>query len=387
MARVTTTLFGNLALIPAPAVVPCVESLQFLTDMSESNDGSEQNIQLRTKARQTLQYQIPLKPATDADVFNTGYGALRKKWAIPLWIEAQPVGTVANGATLINCITNVYDFRNDSLAFLFDITGKYQVLEISTFDSTKINLSSPIVGLFRSAYLMPCRIGRVSGSMAKQFSGYSGNVKVQFFVEDTLAITGAEPTQYLSNDIYFEAGLFENGSTETEIEQRNDIIDFNLGVSESRTPWLHAKHGRQHNSQMRNAQEIRTYKEFLYRRAGKSKVFWMPTFLNDLRLQNTGNIVSTIVTYRDSYLEYTQNRVHIAIEAGGVWYPRIISAPTPTSADTMQFTIDSPLNVDASTVTRISYLGLYRLDSDSIDLNYGSSLLTEASVRIKELLP
>lgn len=386
MSRVTTTLYGNLALIPVPAETPAVESLQFLTDDFESYNGLEENIQLRTKARQVLQYKIPLQALAQADVFNTAYGAIRKKWAIPLWIEMQSVGQVNNAATFILCNTALYDFRDNSLAYLYDITGKFQVLEISTVVSDRINVSA-ISDFFRNAYLMPCRIGRVSGSINKKLNGLTGSLDLQFFVEDTKSLSGAMPIQYLSNDIYYEAGLLDNNEILTSIEKREDIIDFDLGVSVSRSPWINSKHSRQHNIKPATPQEIRTYKEFLYRRQGKSKLFWTPTFLNDIFCLNIGLVVSTIIANRDSYLEYAQNRIHIAIESGGVWYPRLISSPSPTSTTTMQFTIDSPLNVQASSITRISYLGLYRLDSDVIEIMYGSNLMAESSVRIKELLP
>lgn len=386
MAKITTALFGQLALIPQVAELPIKEQLQFKTDQIVSWNGTEQNIQLREKPRQSFNFSIPLKASQDPSAFNTAYGAIRQKWAVPVWTEAQYVGNVTAGLTSISCDVTNYDLRAASLAMLFNGCGGYQVLEISTLGAASINLSGVTLAM-RGAMLIPVRVGWVSADISRETKGHAAKIGINFDVIDTASYSPVAPEQYLSNDIYYEAGLLDGDSTDTNIEKRQDIIDFELGPVEQRSPWLRSKFGRSYRRVMVTPQERKAFRDFIYRRAGKANQFWMPTFTHDLRITNTGTVVSTLVLPKDSYIDYATGRTHVAIEAGGVWYPRIISAPTSTGADTMQLTLSSALNVPANTIQRVSYLGLHRLDTDLIEFNYSSAKAVESSVRLLELSP
>ena len=120
MAKINTTLFGELPFLPQVAEIPVTETLSFLTDSIIHYDGTEQNIQLRSKPRQKFEYSIPIKYKDNADLFNTLSGAIRKKWAVPNWTDLQPVGNINIDATNINCDTVNFDLRANSLAMIFD---------------------------------------------------------------------------------------------------------------------------------------------------------------------------------------------------------------------------------------------------------------------------
>lgn len=387
MAKITTALFGQLAFIPQVAEVPILEQLSFLTDQIVSWNGTEQNIQLRSKPRQSFNFSIPYNAATGPAMFNTAWGAIRQKWAVPVWTDAQYVGNVTAGAALVMCDTVNYDLRANSLALLYNGCGGYQIVEISSIAADRINVSPVIATTMKGCMLIPVRVGYVSADIGKPTKGHSGKVTINFDVSDTFEYNPTAPDQYLSNDIYYTAGLLDGEMTDQNVTKRNDVIDFDLGVVDRRSPWLISKFGRTFRQVMVTPAERKTYRDFIYRRAGKYRPFWMPTFQHDLRITNTGTIVSTLVTPKDSYLDYATGRTHVAIKAAGVWYPRVISAPTSTGADTMQFTLSSPLNIPASTVQMVSYLGLNRLDTDLIEFNYSSSKAVESAVRILELTP
>lgn len=385
MPKINTTLYGELALITQVAEIPITETLEFLTDQIESNNGTEQNIQLRSKARQTFQFNIPLQAGLDADVFNTSYGAIRKKWAVPQWTDAQYVGSVSALATSVACDTVNFDLRANSLAMLYNGCGQYRIVEIVSKTDTLINFAAgPAI---KGAMLIPVRVGHVVGNITKPTNGYNGKVSLTFNVEDLIEVSPADPAQYLGNDIYYEPSLLDGGQIETTFQMRQDVNDYELGLVEYRTTWLRSKFGRRYRSMMVTPQERKAFRDFVYRRQGKSRPFWMPTFQNDLRVLNTGTVVSTLVISADSYIDYAADRTHIAIEAGGVWYPRVISAPTPTTPGVIQVTLSAPLNIPASTIRRVSYLGLNRLNTDMVEFNYSSPKAVESAFQILELSP
>lgn len=387
MAKITTNLFGQLAIFPQQVEAPVKETLEFLTDVMESHNGSEQRLQLRSKARQTFDYTMPLQAWHMAAAFNTEYGAIRKRRAVPIWTEAQYIGLVIENATLIGCNTAFYDFRPNSLAMIYKDFDNWQVVEIISVEADHIVLSNGAKASSDS-YLMPVRIGFVSANVDKPTNGHNGKTKVTFEIEDNLEFSAAVPTQYLSNDIYYEASLLSGSSVSRSIESRLDINDFGLGPVERRSPWKNARFATLYNKLVKNAEEMRQFKDFLYRRAGKFRAFWMPTFEVNMRVKNTGTVVSTLVIESDSFLDYATLRTNIAVQTiSGVWLPRVVSNPVQINSTSVQLTLSSPLNIAAKDIARVCYLGLNRLDADRIEISWNGGGIAETQFRILELKP
>lgn len=385
MAKITTQLFGELAILPQQAEAPIKETLAFLTDVMQAYNAKEQRLQLRTKARQTFAYTVPLQAWHMAAAFNTGYGAIRKRWAVPIWTEAQFVGTVAENAASIVCDTDNYDLRPASLAMLYAGCDKWQVVEISTVEAGQINIASDVTAVV-GAWLLPVRLGWISDTIDKPTSGHNGKSSVTFEIEDTLELVGDVPPQYLANDIYYDAPLLSSGTLSRSIEQKLDKNDFDLGVVEYRSTWTNAQFGTPFRWIIEGPAAMRAYKKFLYRRAGKFRAFWTPTFENNMRVANTGTIASTLVIQNDAWTDYASVRTNIAIQrTNGTWLLRTVSNPVQIDATRIQLTLSSALNIPANDIARVSYLGLNRLDSDSIEINWNGNNVAEANVRILEL--
>jgi hypothetical protein len=171
------------------------------------------------------------------------------------------------------------------------------------------------------------------------------------------------------------------------VQRRVDIVDYSLGPVVRRSPWLNSRYGTPYRSLLNGASEVRSYKNFLYRRSGKYRSFWMPSFENNFRLVSTGNINSTIVVESDSLNDWSL-RTNIAIQTiDGNWYPRVISNPVQVVGNRLQLTLSSPLNVNASNIARISFLGLYRFDADKIELRWIGNGIVETEVSILEITP
>lgn len=387
MAKITTQLFGELAILPRQAEAPIKETLEFLTDVMESYNGTEQRLQLRTKARQTFDYTVPLQSWHMAAAFNTEYGAIRKRWAVPIWTEAQYVGTVAQNAPTIACDTTNYDLRSQSLALLYAGCDKWQVIEIATAETGVITLLGGVTGVV-GAWLLPVRLGWIANTIDKPTNGHNGKSQLIFEIDDTLPLSSDAPPQYLGNDIYYEVGLLSGDAVDRSLEQRLDENDFDLGPIERRTTWANARFATPFRRVINGAAEMRAYKNFLYRRAGKFRAFWQPSFEVNMRPMNTGVIASTLVIKSDSYIDYGSIRKNIAIQTmAGAWLLRTVSNPIQINADSVQLTLSSALNINVANIARISYLGLNRFDADRIELNWIGNGVAESTVRILELTP
>lgn len=387
MAKITTNLFGELAILPHPSETPIKETLEFLTDVLPSHNGKEKRIQLRSKPRQTFGYKVPTQAWQMASSFNTGYAAIRDRWAVPVWTESQYVGSVIQDASAIECNTSIYDLRPDSLAMLFTACNGWQVIEIVSVEPGQINIA-PGVRNFAGAWLVPVRLGWIAGNINRPTNGHSGKTELTFEIDDNPLFVPEAPAQYDGFDIYYEPGLLSGASVSRSIEKSLDVTDYSLGPVSRRSPWLNSRFATPYRSLLEGMAQVHEYKNWLFRRAGKFRPFWFPTFEVNMRVKNAGNITSTLVIESDSYIAYAANRTRIAIQTTtGAWHIRTVSNPVQINADSVQLTLSSALNIHVNNVARVSFLGFNRLDADRIELNWNTNNVVEANVRILELNP
>ena len=385
MAKITTSLFGELAILPHPAEVPVKETLEFLTDVLQSYKGKEQRLQLRSKPRHYYEYKIPVQVWNSAAAFNTEAGAIRKRWAVPVWTEAQFIGDIAEAAVSVSCNTSLYDLRANSLALLFVNYESWQIVEIVSKTSNSITPLNSLSAM-NGAWLIPIRLGWIAGNIDKPTNGHNGKTSVMFEIEDSLSLVPPAPAQYLSKDIYYDAGLLSGDSVSRSIQQRADVVDYSLGPTARRSPWDFSRYGSPHRSIIEGASKMRDYKNFLFRRAGKFREFFIPTFENNLSCLNVGTVDSTLVVKSDSFIDYANFRTSIAVQRmNGTWLARGISNPVQIDLERIQLTLSSALNIQASDIARISFLNLHRFDADLIEITWIGNNVAESEVQILEI--
>jgi len=73
---------------------PAKESLAWKTDVIESMNGSEDRLQVRLSPRQQFQLSYPANAKETARAFNTIYGERGEQWLVPVWSQAQRLGSV-----------------------------------------------------------------------------------------------------------------------------------------------------------------------------------------------------------------------------------------------------------------------------------------------------
>lgn len=387
MANVFTAFFGNLALLPMQAQAPATESLEWLTDMMTSKNGTESPLSVRGNARQSLTFTTPewydLKPM----ILNTEYGGLRRQWAVPLWTETQQLGPINAGGTTITCLTDDYDFRNESLALLWESPTNWQIIEIINVNSGSLQIYKP-VHKFTKPLLMPVRRGYVNGNISKRVTGFDSESSISYDIEDNLDVSQLIPDQFLGYDIYFDSAQMDGESQDLKINSRVDVVDYDLGLRARRAPWRYNRNTRTQRFLAEGPTEVRALRRFLARRRGRERRFWQPSFENDLRLLSTGTINTTVLTYEDGYFDWSTRRTHLAfLLDDGTWQARTLSAASSIGSGKMQFTINSALGVDAKRVRCISWLGLKRFDTDRVEIDWLGNYVMATTINITELQP
>lgn len=374
--RVNTTLYGELTLLTHCPLVGAVESMGFVTAISRSFNGTEDRQPLRDMPQQSISLSYVAMPS----YFDVEYADIRKRWAIPFDQEIQYVGDVANGATVINCDTSLSDFRDNSLALLKN-GSEFRVVEIEAVNPDSLDLLNQVSGIV-NATISPLRVCVIDGDIGRSYNTTYQDSVVLFKVIDTTELPEQLPSQtYKGKDLYYPTLYTDNGRLETRIRRQQDLVDYSIGLFATRTRELNSNVLKNWNFQTDNRVELINFKKFLFRRLGMFREFYMPSFEQNMKLKNTGLVTNSIDVERTNYIE----RKNISLWVGSEWRSFEVLSTTQPNSTTTRLSLSQPVNEQASAIKRISYLGLYRLNSDSVDINYGGNGFATISMPIVEL--
>lgn len=386
MSKYVSANFGTVAAIIKQPTIPMRETYDWLTDIITSYNGIEDRTPLRLKPRLSINHSFEFDDTNKYDLFNTVYGALRSQMAIPLWQYAQYVG--APGGTTITCDTTVYPLNLNELALVYSSDNSFVLSDITAVTGSNITLADSAIGL-TNAWLIPVKTGFAIGDASIESSGHNGVLKLLMRVDDADEITGDTPTQYLSKDTCYDQRLKGSGDVyKSAINAQQYLADFQLGKISEKAPWLNSKILQSYEIVLKNLPEYNTFLNWLHRRAGRHREFWRPTFERDFRIISAGAITTTIDVYKDSFIDWSSDRSHIAFQSNaGVWYPRAINSTTSLSSTTMRITLSSSLGLSTTDIFRMSYLGLRRLSIDSVNIDWIGKLVSKVQLADLEITP
>lgn len=360
------------------------ESLEWKTDILEAENGQEDALKVRDTPRQEFALQAYAGKDETQAAFNLLYSGLSSQWGIPIWSEAVTVGRVDEGVNTIYLSTVDRDFRQGGYAVIWQGSTRFQLVTVDALDPAFIVIDGSTDG-FENAVIVPVRAGRIKGEPTRAFNGTDWVLYVNFRIEDVAAITPAEPPQFAGYDLYFPdiGGLLEGDRSEGGFINRDDLIDFQLGKVDSFNPWSHSKVGYPYRVLLDGISEERDFREWLYRRAGKYRRFWMPTWEQDVRLVSYTSDSLTI--YEDDFVYTGSIRRTIGIESSaGTWVARNIVAISEPVGGLITLTLSSALQQD---VSRVSWLSLRRLSSDRVEIVHGTGGVAQVSLTTIELEP
>ncbi len=385
-----TVLGSRIVALPYIFEAPAKEVLEWKTDVLTTNDGSEQRVRLRKKPRQSFNVTYPIPYQEMARAENLVYGWLTRRWAVALWSEAQQVGTLLAGTTVINIDTTASDYRDGALIMIWESNRKSATADVGIVSAGTLTLNRPLAETFNNPWIVPVRLGRIVGNVSRATSGYNGSLEMTYEFSDNIDLDPpAAPTQFLGYDVYFDEAL-KNGEALTDsLQARVDVVDYGTAAGASfYSPWTYTRIGRPYKFLLQGLQDIWNFRKFLHRRAGRLRPFWVPTFENNMRIAQTGELTQSIEVYADDYREFAPERTHIGILLDdGTWLLRTINAATASGTDTAVIGLDAPININASRIRQISFLGLKRLDADRVELQWNSNRVLECTVRMMEIQP
>lgn len=387
---VVTTSLGDVLFIPAQWSAPLAERLAWHTDVTKSFDGeNEGRVCNMQQPRQRLEGEAPVNGSLFQSSYNLAYGNLDSvMWAMPHWgevVENEGVDLVNNR---VSCDTRFIDLRVGSLVLLWSgaCAGGWQLAVVTAIDDTYVELEDePTV---ETGLVVPVRLSTMTG-YNRTTRGYGASLALSQDATELVDLEGAAPAQFLGEDIYFDEILFSsNGELVEDVGNDVDIMDEDIGIVTIDRRMTDPTMRRPYEQMFDNLEDIWNFRLFLHRRKGRYRAFWSPSFHNDIRVKSTGALTTSFTAYKDDFLLGAGNRVHVAIQkADGSWLARTITNVVSISSTDMTVTLDTSIAMNGSDIVRVCYLGLRRLATDVVTLDWEGGGIVRVSFPTEELTP
>lgn len=376
--------------LPFQAKAPMTEQLAWKTNILTTINNKEQRVRVRNKPRQTFSTSYPISKQHHNLANNLVHGWQFRRWAIPLWTEVQQVGPINSGATNINCTTNVFDIRAGALIMLWESVDKNEIIEVQSVTGSGVVLTRGVSLTFTNPILLPVRLCRNLGGIGRDTSGFESFLLAKFEALDNIRLPEVVPPQYQGHDLYLtESLLLASDSNRHAIKARVDTIDYGPSIPHFTTPWQYARATMPFVAIKEGPAENWAFRQFLHRRAGRLRPFWIPTFENDFeKLPTQSGLVTTAIQVKENqYSQFTaSHRKDIAIELDtGVWEARRINGTSPIDSTSFTIALDTTLNVQAHQIKRISFLDLMRFDTDTININWQGNGVSSCEINMKQI--
>ena len=374
---------------PANWQTPIKEKLSWLTDVLRAEDGSEQRYALRSSPRWGVSFAFEmggqLRRIFENKLFDLGGQA----WAVPVWQDGTRLAAaVSAGASSVPVDTATRNYEVDGVAILMTDDGlSFEAFEIEAVAADALTLVRPLLQSWPAGtWIYPARISRFV-SPPKLTSHHAGYLSGSAEFESVLGAAGtyaAESSDYRGYPVLTDRPNWRDG---VGMSYRRQLAVFDAMVG--------AAHVLDRSNVAEPAQDVTwtafgrdeadSLRGFLYARAGRHKGIWVPTWAADIVPVSTiGTSDLSWQVQACGYPEHTggANRRDVRIELtdGTIFYRRITGAST-VSDSVESISLDTALGatVTADAVQLISWMTFCRLDDDSVEIEWPSATIAEAS--------
>lgn len=354
------------------------ESLEWMTDVLEAEEGDEQRIGRRMTPRQTWSFTSTAvgveRQAMEAAI--AGWGA--RTWALPLWPHGSDLKAAAiAGDAVLQAAGLSREFVAGGLALVIgEDSMDSEVVEVESFTATTIVLRR---GLSKpwpiGSVVYPAKSARLTDVAISRFTGDCSDAGVTFAVAVANPHPALDPATLPQHRGF---GVMETRPDWTQAptlsaERRLAVSDNGSGVprwsDRAGYPTLrqvlrYGPLGRAELDGMRRLQ---------YYLAGQLRALWVPSYASDLQLRTiaaagASNIDVAYCGYT-AYLRGQVGRTDIRIQtAAGIQY-RQITGSTDIGGGIERLGLASPLQLQLDPAERveISFLSLMHGDSDRVE--------------------
>lgn len=359
---------------------PVLERLEWATQITEVEDGTETRNKLRSSPRRTFEYAF-LMQTHEKRLFEEYVWAWKARvFALPIWTDCIIVTTaLLINDTNINVDTTDYtSIINDGVAILWDGYDNVESVEIVSFTSTALTL---IRGLTKNwpvgTKLFPVKSARMLDEVS--YTQPTDDVtmgNVTFQIINNLAIPAVD-----SPTAYEDAYVIEkepNRAEDMEVSTQSKLAIMDFGIA---SPFVDDRAGfpdqvTSYSFYATDRQDIWEWREWLHARAGRFTKFYLTQYSSDFELVQDIGAADTALHVRDQQYRafynthVTKRDIEIVLLDGTTYRRRITGANlgAPGEEDISILTLG--VLIPKNTVKRVSFLHGYRLDADAVEISW-----------------
>jgi hypothetical protein len=372
---------------------PISESLQWLTDILQSQTGYEQRRSLRLTPRISYEADLLIYD-TERQYFELamiGWGA--KTFALPIWNQQQWLKTAHSiGGLIVYCDTTHRNFRANRLAILrgqnaFD----NETIEIESVLADRLILKRPLQKNWSKG---TCLSPAVTAQMTSQpnlikRTDRMMRTSVAFTVTEAVDHPKSLPTTIYRNSPVLEEKPNEQNDFTHSYERLLAQLDNKTGFSLQKDLAQAAFSLYQYDWMTYGRVQQANLRALFYALRGSQKSIWLPTFSNDLTVKAVITANSQMIDIQwCGYTRFAQKQlgrqdIQIILRNKTVLYRRITSA-TEINNTTERLGVDQAFSnqINVKDILNISFISLCRLSNDTLTFEHinDSDGIAKASV-------
>lgn len=357
------------------------ESLEWMTDVLKSYNGTEQRISLRTHPRRRLAYDFLIAGGDTQAFDNILWGWQNRSFAVPYWqYKGKTTAPIIEGDTVIAVNTTSSGYAEGQTMCLFLSVDVYEVLEILSFTDTTITLKNGTAldwPTNSECYPVGISVFESNIPISRQTSNVlTGSAS---FLADPLTTTPYLPVAdatdvYLDTEIILKQPDWAN-PIDVGATYPIDTVDYSFGGRSYGVTDLTQTLNYLYRWIFKSRAEVETFRGFLNRCWGQQNAVFLPSWHDDFSV--TADIpsaaVSISVVDRNFFTLVGQNpaRANLYIRTRLGNFLRPIAAVGKTG-NIVNIGIGTALGIDISLsdIIQVSYVSLYRLSTDLVTIEW-----------------
>jgi hypothetical protein len=391
----TLRFLASLAdILPIDANTGIQEKFDWLTDILDNYNGTEQRIALRPRPRRTFTMSLTLLDDADRKAL---YDKLYKTIALSIIVPAYQYQTQLKQDTVIGdnkiyCNPVRADLRQGESVILVDKDGLFFYYRIETVNEDHVVISTAFAQVIKK------RTTRVVGGFTGRLPDRSSLAMQSRSGQSNLTITMVDSRDQIAYPEYpnvvtlpymgdfpmlLRNPLADSDAPES-FEAGIEVIDNQTGKPAQYTAWDQRYISGERNYLINwifDKDEMQFWRIFLDYCRGQQKPFYTPTYRQDLVPAEgyellPGQIEVVGAEYASQYFQSPTYK-HIEIEStAGTFQVEVSSVENNGSSTVLHFATPIDGALTGATVSRISYLLLCRLGSDSVLFTHNDTYST-----------
>lgn len=371
-------------ILPIDANTGIQEQFEWLTDILDNHDGTEQRIALRPRPRRTFTMALTLLDDADRKaLYDKLYKTIALSIIVPAYqYQSQLKADTVIGDNKIYCNPVRADLRPGESVILATADGQFFYYKIETVNADHVVISTAFAQVIkkRTTRVVGGFTGRLPDNSALAMRAREGSSQLTISMVDSrdqLAYPDYPSTVSLplmgSFPMLLRRPLADSDAPEA-FAAGLEVIDNQVGKPAQYTSWdqryISGERSYLINS-LFDKDEMQFWRVFLDYCRGRQRQFYTPTYREDLVPVEgyellTGQIEVEGSEYAAQYFDSPTYK-HIEIESSaGTFQLEVSSVENNGSSTVLHFATPIDGDLTGATVSRISYLLLCRLGADSV---------------------